>query len=106
MDTLSWSKNEKQIAKQAFDQAYKRECDALIQQTREEFNKLLEPNMLWELNDFLTNKRAEINEKYDYRYSVLIFVFARLIKEGWLSFAELQGLGADKLSKINVLLHM
>ncbi len=106
MDTLSWSKSEKQIAKQAFHQAYKRECDALIQQTREQFNKIVEPDALWDLHDLLTNKRAEINDKYDYRYSVLIFVFARLIKEGWLSFAELQGLGEDKLFKINVLLNM
>ncbi|MDZ8056073.1 MAG: hypothetical protein RMX68_021745 [Aulosira sp. ZfuVER01] len=32
------------------------------------------------------------------RYSVLIFVFARLIREGWLSIEELKSLGEDKLS--------
>lgn len=106
MDTLSWSKSEKQIAQQAFNQAYKRECEALIQQIQEKFPKIVEPETLWELHDLLSNKRKEINEKYDYRYSIIIFVFARLIKEGWLDLSELQGLGKDKLSQINVLLNM
>lgn len=61
---------------------------------------------MWELHDFLTQQRKATDEKYDYRYSVLIFVFARLIREGWLSEAELAGLGEDKLARIRSLLEM
>ncbi len=46
------------------------------------------------------HKRNEIDEKYDYRYSVLILVFARLIKDGWLSFEDLEGLAEEKIAQI------
>ena len=38
--------------------------------------------------------------KYDYRYSVLISVFARLLTEGWLKKGDLEGLDADKIEQI------
>ena len=41
-----------------------------------------------------------MDKKYDYRYSVLPSVFARLIREGWLSFEKLEGLGEDKIQEI------
>jgi len=39
-------------------------------------------------------------KKYDYRYSVLIGVFARLLYEGWLSEQDLAGLSPEKLELI------
>jgi hypothetical protein len=45
----------------------------------------------------LSDKRREIDEKYDYRYSVLMLVFLRLVAEGWLKVDELAGIGATKL---------
>jgi hypothetical protein len=38
--------------------------------------------------------------KYDYRYSQLISVFGRLIREGRLTEAHLEGLSQDKLEFI------
>jgi len=61
---------------------------------------------LWRLHDFLTDQRREIDEKYDYRYSRLIMVFARLVHQGWLSLEELEGLREDKLAKIEVILSL
>jgi hypothetical protein len=61
---------------------------------------------LWHLHDFLSEKCVEIDEKYDYRYSVLIFVFARLMKEGWLKASDLDGLHEEKVSKIIDLANM
>jgi len=55
---------------------------------------------IWELHDFLTEKRKEIDEKYDYRYSVLILVFGRLLREGWIELDNLEGLDEDKITKI------
>jgi hypothetical protein len=40
---------------------------------------------------------------YDYRYSVLIFEFARQLKEGWLTLTDLEGLGEDKIKEIEKL---
>jgi hypothetical protein len=37
---------------------------------------------------------------YDYRYSVLRLVFARLLRDGWLSEADLAGLQKDKIDDI------
>ncbi len=101
-----WSKTEKKIAQAAFDQAYQREIAALIQQVREGAGTIASLEDLWQLHDFLSARRHEIDGKYDYRYSVLIFVFSRLIREGWLQVEELTGLAPDKLTKITVLANM
>ena len=55
------------------------------------------------IHDFLTEELKKIEDKYDYRYSVLIFVFARLLKEGWLKESDLDGLDKDKIEKIKYL---
>jgi hypothetical protein len=59
--------------------------------------KIHEPSDLWELEDYLCERRKQINEKYDYRYSVLPTVFGILLREGRLTEQDLDGLGEDKL---------
>jgi hypothetical protein len=59
---------------------------------------------MWHFHDFLTEKRDEIDEKYDYRYSVLILVFARLINDEWLDFDDLKGLAENKIDRIESLI--
>ncbi|HLO89483.1 MAG TPA: hypothetical protein VK203_31360, partial [Nostocaceae cyanobacterium] len=81
---IEWSKTEEKIAEEAFRRAYEREINALIQEVREQASTLNELQDMWQLHDFLSARRHDIDGKYDYRYSVLIFVFARLVKEGWL----------------------
>lgn len=61
------------------------------------------PADLWRIHDYLTEQRDRTGEKYDYRYSVLPFVFARLLKEGWRAEADLEGLSADKREIIRLL---
>ena len=106
MNDFKWSNAEKQVAKRAFNVALEREYGMLIRQTREMVGKMLEGADLWRLHDFLTDTRREIDEKYDYRYSQLITVFARLIYQGWLTIEELEGLHQDKLAKINLILSL
>ncbi len=101
-----WTDIEKKIARTAFDQAYKREVEALLKQVREEASRLVELSDLWRLHDFLSARRHEVEGKYDYQYSVLLFVFAGLVKEGWLHLNELEGLSKDKLAKITSLARM
>ena len=95
-----WSKSEKQIARQAYRAAYNRECKAILENVRIMMDEIEDPIGLWRLHDYLTDKRQETDEKYDYRYSVLRFVFARLIYEGWMHQEDLEGISEDKLQEI------
>lgn len=98
-----WTATEKTIAKAAFETAHKREVIALLKQVRTEVNEIVELEDLWRLHDFLSAKRHEIDGKYDYNYSVLLFVFAELVRDGWLQLDELKDLDKDKLAKIAAL---
>jgi hypothetical protein len=104
VDSLQWSSTEKKIAREAFDKALQREYEALIQDVKQRAIAIENPLEVWDLHDLLTQRRMEIDEKYDYRYSVLLIVFARLIREGWLRFEELEGLREDKLKPIQTML--
>jgi len=104
MNHVKWSKSEKKIAREAFEKAYERECSYLAGRIREKANQIKKPEEIWELRDFLTEKSKEVDEKYDYRYSVLDFVFARLIKDGWLEYADLEGLTEEKIEQVKSLL--
>lgn len=103
---IEWSKAEKRVAQQAFERAYAREIDALIKTVCTKAGAIAELDDVWRLNDFLNARRHDIDGKYDYRDSVLIFVFARLVKEGWLRLEELEGLSKDKLTKVAALTRM
>ena len=100
MNRDKWTKKEKTVARRAFENAYKKECGEIIKEIREIANNASEPDEIWRLHDFLDEKREEIYIKYDYRYSVLILVFARLLKEGWITVNDLKGLEADKIDRI------
>ncbi len=106
MEHEKWTKSEKAIARRAFKQAYERECEAIADEARRLAEGIVGPEDMWQLHDFLTQQRGETDEKYDYRYSVLVFVFARLIGEGWLKEDEIAGLGEDKLRKIRLMVQM
>jgi hypothetical protein len=106
MSSVEWSKVEEKIAQEAFEKAYEREINALIQEVCEKARTIATLDDVWQLHDFLSARRHAIDGKYDYRYSMLIFVFAQLVKEGWLYLKELEGLEADKLTRIVALTRM
>lgn len=100
MSDDKWSKTEKTIARTAFDKAYEKECRQIIEKLKEKSIKLSDPKDIWELHDYLSEIRKEINEKYDFRYSVLLLVFAHLLRQQWLEIDDLEGLSADKIDRI------
>jgi len=55
------------------------------------------------LEHHLTQRRKEIDRKYDYRHWQLTHVFGRLLHESRLSEEELRGLREDKLKSIRSL---
>lgn len=103
MNQVNWSKKEKTIARTAFDKAYEKECVQIIEKLKKKTLKLSGPGDIWELHDYLSEIRKEIDEKYDYRYSVLVLVFATLLKQQWLDIEDLEGLSADKIDRIKSL---
>ncbi|MCU0523285.1 MAG: hypothetical protein MUF72_00505 [Elainella sp. Prado103] len=103
---VEWSSVEKQIAQHAFETAYQREIEALIQEVRDRASSLCELEDMWRLHDFLSARRHEIDGKYDNRDTVRIFVCAQLVKEGWLHLNELEGLTPEKLTKVLALTRM
>lgn len=103
MSEIAWSKTEKSVARRAFDNSYRKECLSLAKTLREMADSVRGSDDIWRIHDFLTRKRVEIDEKYDYRYSVLQTVFSRLLKEGWLEESDLEGLLEEKVSRIKYL---
>jgi hypothetical protein len=106
MNQDKWTKKEKTIARAAFDKAYEKECLQIIEKLKKKSLKLSGPEDVWDLHDYLSEIRKGIDEKYDYRYSVLILVFATLLKQKWLDFEDLEGLSPDKIDKIKSLVNL
>lgn len=100
---LQWSPTDKKAARKAFQTAYDRECRAVGVKLRQMMTDDSDPQYLWRIHDYLSKQRRATDQKYDYRYSVLIQVFARLLSEGWLSEADLGGLSQDKIQRITEL---
>src|SRR5260370_36628138 len=95
-----WSRSEKVITRKAFDAALGRELHEVIQEAKKMASQIKQPSDLWDLEHYLTQRRKEIDRKYDYRYSQLTDVFGRLLHESRLSEEELRGLREDKLKAI------
>jgi len=95
-----WSKSEKVLARTAFDAALGRELHEVIQEAKKMASQIQPSSDLWDLEHYLTQRRKEIDRKYDYRYSRLTDVFGRLLYENRLREEELDGLRADKLKAI------
>jgi len=100
MQDLKWSATEKGIARKAFNLALERELQAVILEAKSMAAKIQEPSGLWDLEQYLTQRRREIDHIYDYRYSVLPLVLAKLLSNGRLVEDGLHGLGEDKLGWI------
>jgi hypothetical protein len=98
-----WSASEETIARQAFERAYERALDGLIEHLRDRLPQLNGAESLWELHDFLSIQRHAIEGRFDFREPGLLFVFAGLLKDQLISLDELQGLEAIKLAKISAM---
>ena len=98
-----WSRSEKTIARKAFDAALGRELHEVIQEAKKMASQIQQSSDLWDLEHYLTERRKEINRKYDYRYSQLTHVFGRLLYEKRLREEQLHGLAEDKLKSIRSL---
>ncbi|MFO0039324.1 MAG: hypothetical protein ACK522_10325 [Synechococcaceae cyanobacterium] len=108
MDTelAGWTAEEQQIARRAFEQALSREVEALIDTLRRETAALSGAEQVWQLHDFLSIRRHQIEGRSSFHLDGLLFVFADFVKAGLTSFEELDGLSGDKQAKIRAMARM
>jgi len=100
MHDFNWTAAEKKIARRIFDTALQRELDATVAKVKELAAKAANPDDIWALEEYISEHRRDIDQKYDYRYSQLIFVFGRLLREKRISDEELVGLASEKIQAI------
>jgi hypothetical protein len=63
-------------------------------------NEIQQSSDLWDLESYLTQRRKEINRKYDSRGSRLTDVLGRLLYENRLGEKDLRGLPEEKMKSI------
>jgi|SRR5579859_6182108 len=95
-----WSRSEKTIARKAFDAALERELHEVMQETKKMASRIKEPSDLWDLERYLTERRKDIDRKYDTRGSRLKDVLGRLLFENRLGEEDLRGLREEKMKSI------
>jgi hypothetical protein len=70
---------------------------------REQVKKIIvtapDPSDIWQVHDYLSEQRKMVGQTFDYKYSVLLEVFSKLLRDG-LTDADLLGLREDKIATI------
>jgi hypothetical protein len=72
----------------------------VMQETRRMASQIKEPSDLWNLEQYLTERRKAIDRKYDTRGSRLKDVLGRLLYENRLREEDLSGLREGKMKSI------
>ena len=96
----TWSRSEKIVARKAFDAALKRELHEVMRETKQMASQIKEPSDLWDLERYLTERRKDIDRKYDTRGSRLKDVLGRLLYETRIGEDDLRGLREEKMKSI------
>jgi hypothetical protein len=65
MYKLKWTHAEKTVARRAFDLALGKELEALLQEAKDRVARIEEPSELWDLESWVTERRREIDRRYD-----------------------------------------
>lgn len=100
MQDFTWSSKEKKLARTVFERAAVTEEQELLQRFRAKAAALKNLEDLWALQFAILETEREYQQKYDYRYSQLVVVFGRLVREHRISLEELRGLSEEKLKYI------
>ena len=100
MSLHTWSDTEKKIARRIYDQALAAETAHTLAEFKAKAAALTRVEDMWELELYLRDRRRDIDNKYDYRYSQLLQVFRRLVYDGWLRASDLEGLRQEKIDAI------
>jgi hypothetical protein len=97
---LRWSGAEKVIARQVFERALRSELEDTKQEVEKRVAMIAHAEEMWDVEEYMTRRRREINYRYDFRYSVLPEVFGELLRAGRVGEEDLRGLDEEKLKFI------
>ena len=100
MHDLKWSEREKKIARHAFETALQQELSEVVAKFKEMAAHAEKPEDIWAIEEWLGQQRRNIDTKYDFRYSQLVMVFGRLVRENRITEQQLEGLAEEKLAFI------
>jgi hypothetical protein len=103
MDRADWSAREKKIARRAFEEALERALTELVADFKARAAAATTPADVWAIEAHLRQQRRELDELFDYRYSQLVFVFAKLLARGLLAEERLSGLSEENLELIRAM---
>jgi hypothetical protein len=92
MFDLKWSASEKKIAREAYDAAWETAIAKRMGEFKRRANAASSASDMWAVETYLREKRKEIGEMFDYRYSQLPLVFAWAIRVGYMNEERLVGL--------------
>ncbi|MFM8974990.1 MAG: hypothetical protein ACKOFN_04655 [Vulcanococcus sp.] len=98
-----WTDSEQAVAQRAFDTAYTRAIQQLIETVQAKAVQLTSAETIWALHDLLSIERHTMEGRFNFRLEGILFVFASLVKDDLLTLPELEGLAADKLAKISAM---
>src|SRR4029077_5088529 len=101
-DEKTWTAHEKKTARKAFDKAFARHCSMITAEARRMLENVTAPSDLWRVEEYLSDHRRTVDAIYDYRYSRLLMVFSRLMRDGWLTETDLAGLDQEKIARIKL----
>lgn len=96
-----WSNAEKKIARRAYEAARRAALAGTLAEFKARAAAAATVDDMWSIVDDLRQRRRELEELLDYRYSQLTLVFGRLIFEGHLDEKQLAGLSEDKFEEVH-----
>ena len=99
---LTWTTAEKKTARRAFDKAFERQCAAITTEVRHLLERVAAPTDIWRVQEYLFEQRKTVDRIYHYSYSGLILIFSTLMRDGWLTEADLVGLKQEKIARIKL----
>ena len=73
---------EKVLAREVFDAALQAELSEAIAEFKAKAAAVASPFEMWEVGEYLREKEREISDKYDFRYSQLIWCLLALFEKG------------------------
>ncbi len=101
-DEVTWTATEKKTARRAFDKAFERHCTTITAEARRMLENVTTPSDIWRVQEYLSEHRKTVDRIYQYKYSDLLLVFSRLMRDGWLTEADLAGLQQEKIARIKL----
>src|ERR1700746_2339734 len=99
---LRWMAAEKKTARRVFDEAFERHCAGITAEVRRMLESTTAPADIWRVQEYLSEKRKTVDRVSHYSYSGLILTFSILMRDGWLTEADLVGLKQEKIVRIKL----